>query len=225
MYKALDSFTTKDYDVRRGEILAEDFTTQDEIQEFLNIGYIVEFNGSLDITSNGTYDVTEYEQAVVNVSGGSSSDVDWSAIGYDAPPSSIINDFNYSKNIYDNWNSSVSDLSRKFAYNSNLKYMPLVDTSSATKMEAMFQNANQLTTTPLLDTSNVTVMNNMFTYCSKLTDESLNNILLMCINATSYTGTKTLQQLGFSNSYQTASRIESLPNYQEFLDAGWTIGY
>lgn len=68
MYKAKESFCTKNYDVRRAEILAEDFTNQNEITGFLNIGYIEEYDGSLDITENGTYDVTEYEQVVVNVS-------------------------------------------------------------------------------------------------------------------------------------------------------------
>lgn len=206
-------------------------------------------NGITNVTADSGYDGLNEVEVTTNVSGGGGSDLDWSVIGYNVPPLSIVNDFNYSKNIYDNWNSSVTDLSRKFAYNRDLKYMPLVDTSNATKMEAMFQNANQLMTTPLLDTSNVTtmsymfygcanldtiyildtnkvtLMNSMFYNCSKLTDESLNNILTMCINATSYTGTKTLKQIGFSSSYQSVSRIESLPKYQELLDAGWTIGY
>ena len=70
MYRATLSFTTKNYDVRKNQILEDDFTTQDEIDEFLNIGYIVEYDGTLEITENGLYDVEDYEKADVNVAGG-----------------------------------------------------------------------------------------------------------------------------------------------------------
>lgn len=60
---------------------------------------------------------------------------------------------------------------------------------------------------------------------NKLTDASLDNILQMCINATSYTETKTLAELGLSNYRASVSRVEALPHYQDFLNAGWTIGY
>lgn len=70
MYRATLSFTTKDYDIRKNQILAEDFTTQDEIDEFLRIGYIVVYDGTLEITQNGLYDVDGYQQADVDVAGG-----------------------------------------------------------------------------------------------------------------------------------------------------------
>jgi len=69
-------------------------------------------------------------------------------------------------------------------------------------------------------------MRYMFTLCSNLTDESLDNILQMCINTTSvYTRPKTLTELGFNVGYYSASRIQSLPHYNDFINAGWTIGY
>ncbi len=76
MYIALESFTTKDYDVKRKQLLEDDFTTQDEIDEFLEIGYITIADGSLKITQNGQYDVEDYNLVKVNVEGGSSQEVD-----------------------------------------------------------------------------------------------------------------------------------------------------
>lgn len=76
MYIALESFSTKDYTVKRKELLEDDFTTQDEINEFLAIGYITVADGSLKITQNGQYNVEDYELVKVNVEGGSSEEVD-----------------------------------------------------------------------------------------------------------------------------------------------------
>ena len=67
-------------------------------------------------------------------------------------------------------------------------------------------------------------MYRMFFYCFSLSDTSLDNILQMCINATSYTATKTLNHIGIYLDTYPASRIQALPHYQDFLDAGWTIG-
>lgn len=75
MYRAIESFSTKNYDVRRMQLLAEDFTTEDEIQDLLNAGYIKIDDGSISITQNGEYDVETYQIADVNVEG-SSAEVD-----------------------------------------------------------------------------------------------------------------------------------------------------
>ena len=229
--------------------------------------------------------------------GGGSGDLDWTAIGYEAIPQYMVNDYNYSKNIFDNWDASQTDLKDKYKNNKNLVYMPLVDTSNAIKASSMFSGCTNLENVPLLDTSNMTniqsmfatcnklktiplfntgkatnlgqmfdgclqltsvplfdmkkaentsqmfyncqalkdvpvfnlasatAMNNMFNGCYVLTDESLDNILQMCIGATSYTGTKTLQTIGLRSSYHPASKIQALPHYQAFINAGWTIGY
>ena len=44
----------------------------------------------------------------------------------------------------------------------------------------------------------------------------------MCIGA-NITGT--LSDLGFTNVYMRRTRVQGLPSYQDFLDAGWTLGY
>jgi len=218
--------------------------------------------------TSDTIQASNFDTEITNLPGGSG--LDWRAIGYETAPQSVINGFNYAKQIKDNWVLATS-LQSKFVNDKNLVYMPLVDTSITTSMFAMFQNCtnlinipqldtsnvtnmgemffscNQLQTIPQLDTNNVTnmsemfdycgnllnipllntsnveSMNNMFNSCNKLTDEALNNILKMCINATSYTGTKTLKTLGMYPSTYPASRMEALSNYQDFINAGWTL--
>lgn len=241
-------------------IAAEDFP--DEIAD-ITTGNLTdeeyeEANDDLDEILEGTTLATIYPP-------------DWSEIGYTDTPESIIDYFNYSKNIKDNWDSSQTNLQNKFNQDTTLRFMPVVDTSNATNMDGfvsgcynlvvfpaldtsnvttmfsmflgcealknvslfdtskvtnmfvMFQNCKSLENVPVLDTSSCTNFLNMFTQCTKLTNESLNNILKMCINATLYTGTKTLKQLGLTAAQATT--CQGLSNYQDFLDAGWTTGY
>lgn len=231
--------------------------------------------------------------------GGSSGDLDWSAIGYDSTPQAIVDSYNYAKQIYDNWDNTQTRLSQKFKDDKQLCIMPLVDTSNAKDTQSMFYNCSSLieipqldtskvtnmsnmffgcmglTTIPLLNTSKVTStsymfnscqtittiplldtnlvsdmggmfnqcnnlatipqlntsstynMDNMFTGCISLSDTSLDNILQMCINVNPlFKKTKTLYSMGIRNTtYYPTSRIEALPSYQDFINAGWTIGY
>ena len=124
---------------------------------------------------------------------------------------------------------NITNMSECFRECRALMSVPKFNTSKVTKMQRMFANCYSLATVPLLDTSAVTgnnSFNEMFINCSVLTDTSLDNILQMCINAVNYTGTKTLRTLGImSATIYPTSRIEALPHYQDFIDAGWTIGY
>ena len=119
--------------------------------------------------------------------------------------------------------SNVTDMYGTFTGCSNLTSIPLLDTSNVTNMYGTFSACPALTTVPVLNTSHVTDMTDMFDVCPSLTNESLNNIMQMCINATSYTGTKTLRKLGITSTQATT--CQSLSNYSAFTSAGWTTGY
>lgn len=163
----------------------------------------------------------------------------------------INSNYDYAKEIQDTWIPSTN-LDGKYNANTTIGYMPTVDTSTATNMYHMFwgclnlygiapldtsnvlnmsemcRNCSNLIDFPLIDASKLTSdskKNNMFANCAKLSDKSLDNILQMCIGMTSLvsTATKTLASIGIANTY--TSRIQALPHYQAFLDAGWTIGY
>lgn len=124
--------------------------------------------------------------------------------------------------------SNVTSMGSMFHGCTALKELQQIDTSKVVLMNSMFNGCYSLTSVPILNTSSVKGTNafsSMFNSCISLSDESLNNILEMCITATQYNGTKTLSRLGFNSTYYPASRIQSLSNYQDFLDAGWTIGY
>lgn len=123
---------------------------------------------------------------------------------------------------------NVTNTEYMFQNCSALTTIPLLNTSNSTSMRAMFSGCANLTTIPVLDTSSLTgtnVFSVTFQNCNNLTDTSLDNILQMCINATSYRATKTLARLGFNSTNYPVSRIEALPHYQDFTTAGWTIGY
>lgn len=124
--------------------------------------------------------------------------------------------------------SNASSLDRAFKSCALLKKIPNFNTPNIVSINQMCSGCSNLVDVPLLNTSNLngnSAFQNAFDGCSKLTDESLDNILQMCINASKYNGTKTLARLGISSAYYTASKIQSLPHYQAFINAGWTIGY
>ena len=119
--------------------------------------------------------------------------------------------------------NSVKSMIHMFNGCTNLTTIPLLNTSSVTKMQFMFSGCTSLTEIPLLNTGKVTKMQSMFIGCTSLSDESLNNILAMCANATSYTSTKTLKYIGLTSDQ--ATKCTTLSNYSAFTSAGWTTGY
>ena len=101
---------------------------------------------------------------------------------------------------------------------------PELDTSNVTSMRYMFNQCRSLVNVPVLNVSKISggdfYIKGMFNLCSSLSNESLNNIMRMCINAINFTGTKTLQMLGLSSTQATT--CQTLSNWQDFVDAGWS---
>ena len=118
--------------------------------------------------------------------------------------------------------SQVTSTARMFHNCQSLTEALLFDTSNVTDMSTMFSGCTKLEKVPIYNTQSVTNFGSMFSYDLALTDESLYNILEMCINATSYTSTKKLTTLGITNN-AIKNRVYQLSNYQDFLNAGWTI--
>lgn len=121
--------------------------------------------------------------------------------------------------------SSTTNCSSMFVTCTSLKTLPLFDTSHATNLWRFANSSTNLENVPAYDLSSATNFNGMYGGCNKLTDTSLDNILQSCISATSFTGSKTLGYIGINSWAYPASRIQALPHYQDFLNAGWTIGY
>lgn len=118
--------------------------------------------------------------------------------------------------------SNVTNMQTMFNWCNSLEEIPLLNTSNVKDIAQMFSNCLSLTTVPLLNTSKVTSFYNTFNNCTSLNNESLNNILMMCVNS-AVTSNKTLAYIGISSSQATI--CQGLSNYQAFLDAGWTTGY
>lgn len=122
---------------------------------------------------------------------------------------------------------NVTNTSNMFSYCSKLKNMNLIiNTQNCTTFNNMFTSCALLEDVPVMSFASVTsnsMISSMFDSVSRsLTDQSLDNILQTCISATSFTGTKKLSTLGLWSGRYPLSRIQTLPHYQDFIDAGWT---
>lgn len=147
--------------------------------------YIVP-SGSQSITENGTYDITDKAQVVVNVESSGSGE------------STLKKLLDYTKSChYMFYETKITDLTGYIDFN---------DTSNVTDMSFMFAVSNSLTTIPQLNTSNVTTMSSMFNSCSKFatmpqSDTSkVTDMYYMFRNCTSLTTVLSLDMRSVTNA-------------------------
>lgn len=105
----------------------------------------------------------------------------------------------------------------------NLITVDLIDTGKVTNFSWGFAYCENLVNVPVLDTKSITsnYMSAMFKGCNSLSNESLNNIMQMCINAVNVTSAKSLESVGLNTTQRETCK--SLSNYQAFINAGWKL--
>lgn len=185
--------------------------------------------------SQATYTVSQMASAIENIpSGGGENPLDYfTELSNGGGSVSTLFAPKLIKKIPDNIqvSSSATGLQACFRYCSNLVEVGAIDTTGITNMNQMFNGCSSLITVPVFNTASVNTetsgiyagFDNMFQNCTSLSNDSLNNILKMMANATSYQGTKTLAQIGLTSAQATT--CQGLSNYADFVAAGWTTGY
>lgn len=106
-------------------------------------------------------------------SGGGGGGFDWSQLGYSKQPQYFTDDIAYAKNIYDNWDNTVSDCYRMYKDNDNIVYFPVVDLSNATTINEMFYNAQRLEYAELNLNAKAKASTGVFNGCRSLREVKL----------------------------------------------------
>ena len=181
-------------------------------------------SGTLDITENGEYDITDKSSVNVNVasSGGSEEDMLQTLVTTTQSCNYLfsqyqVTDFDFIKNLD---TSMVTNMQKMFNSCSKATYIPPLDTRNVTTMNNMFYSCSSLTSIPQLDTHNVTTMTEMFGYCSNLTTiplldtsnvTNMNNMFRTCQSLTSIPLLDTHNVTNMGSMFYYCQKLTSIP--------------
>lgn len=124
---------------------------------------------------------------------------------------------------------NATDARAVFEKCTSLVKAPLFETGKATSMAYFCSECRSLTTLPEYNTSSVTAagLGDFIKNCSQLTDESLDNMLKMCLKSKVLTNAaatwRTLKSVGFTQDQ--LARCTNFESYNACLAAGWSTGY
>ena len=163
--------------VAKGIEATNDETFTSLVPKVLDIQTGITPSGSIDITENGTYDVTDKESAIVNVPTKTLGTKTITANGtYKASDDNLDG---YSEVEVDTGKYAPrAKISFENYTGTELDYeLANLDTSNITLMNSMFSNCKNLTSLDVsnFDTSKVTRLDYMFNYCEKLTSLDVSN--------------------------------------------------
>lgn len=170
--------------------------------------------------------IDEYGAFVDSIpSGGGTSSTDWSQIGYTSQPQDIVDKLNYSKQIYDNWDNTQTDLSYKYNFNTTLVYAPLVDTSNCIIFTGMYNGCSKILEIPPINTSNGTKFNYFASQCNiikkfpQIDISNATDISLMFMSS-GFVDIPELNAKSVTNVSNPFNYCSSLQNFGGFLNLG-----
>ena len=158
-------------------------------------------------------DITSYLLGKKSSGGGGGSTLDWTAIGYSEEPQGVDdivpNGYNVAKDIYDNWDNTITTCSNLYANTANIIWFPVVDTSNVTTTQNMFNNCQTLQKFPELDFSQLKTLTSMFNGCKNL--KEVGDIITTQLSATFNMGSMFLDCV----SLETAPMIKNVDGYTD----------
>ena len=183
-------------------------------------------NGTTNVAPDTGYDGLSGVEVKTNVSGTDLSEYFITSVKAGSQYTSGFARYSLKKipeNIVIDTTQSPYYIMGLFSYLLAITSVPYFDTTGVTSFRYFCNECANLVDVPIYNTASVLGpygMDKAFSNCPKLSDESLNNILKMCINAVSYSGTKTLASVGLSSTQRT--KCQSLSNWNDFVAAGWS---